>query len=95
MTQALKKIFWGVFTAGATLSIGFLSFAGMFALSSSLILCCAAFTLAVAYEGQVNGEGIAQAFERMFDSNYLNLGIVRCFLNDKENVEHNAFLKNI
>lgn len=78
-----RKVLWGALTTGATLALGFLSFSGMFILSSSLFWCGGAFILAAAYEGQVNGEGIAGALRRMFDKNYLKLGIARRFLDEQ------------
>lgn len=78
-----RKVLWGALTTGATLALGFLSFSGMFVLTSSLFWCGGAFILAAAYEGQVNGEGIAGALRRMFDKNHLKLGIARRFLEEQ------------
>ncbi len=77
---ALRKFFTIVFAGGATLALGFLSFAGMFMLSSSLILCSGAFILASAYEGQVNSEGVGRALRRLFTEGFLKKGIARQYL---------------
>lgn len=78
--KTARKTLTVIFTIGATMAIGFLSFAGMFVLSSSLIWCGTAFVLAAAYEGQVNAEGISSALRRMFDKNYLKRGILNQYL---------------
>lgn len=85
-----------LFTTGATIAVGFLSFAGMFVLTSSLIWCGAAFVLAAAYEGQVNAEGISSAFRRMFDKNHLKRGILHRYFEEQleEEDETNIFLND-
>jgi hypothetical protein len=65
----------GLFSGGATVSAGFLSFAGMFIISPGLSLCLTALVLAIAYEGQVYHEGISKALRRLFDYNYLKKGL--------------------
>jgi hypothetical protein len=72
-----RKVAAGVFTAGATLSMGFLSFAGMFVISPALGLCLSALVLAVAYEGQIYNEGISKALIRIFDENYLRKALAK------------------
>lgn len=97
MTQAIKKSLWFLFAIGATLSAAFLSFTGMLAIFPTLFWGAGiVFVLAAAYESQVNGEGIWQAFDR-FNPNYLSLGLVRRYLSSKvktlgKNVGNNLFL---
>ncbi len=81
--EIAQKSLTFMFAAGSTLAIGFLSFAGMFVLTSSIPWCIAAFVLAAAYEGQVNVEGIYSALRRMFDQNFLKQHILRQFLEDQ------------
>jgi hypothetical protein len=93
---AAQKFFTILLAGGATLAIGFLSFAGMFLLSSSVVLCAGAFVLAAAYEGQVNSEGVSTALRRIFNKNYLKLGLIRKYLDDlleQENLD-NEFLED-
>jgi hypothetical protein len=98
--MAKKDIFrqglGGFLTAAATFSIGVLSFAGMFVLSSSFALCGLAFVLAAAYESQVNGEGIDKALKRILDPHYLSLALVQNYLKEqlKTHTNENIFLAN-
>src|SRR5690242_16221354 len=91
----LRKSLGWLLAAGATISVGFLSFAGMFLLFPSLALCSIAFILAAAYEGQVNNESISMALRRMFGKDYLKKNIIRRHL--KELIEpkelDNIFLR--
>lgn len=76
----------------AMLSIGFLSFAGMFVLSPSLFLCGGAFILAAAFEGEVYTESINKALSRLFDKNYLRIRVLREFLKKQKKDNDNIFL---
>ncbi len=81
-TNPLRQSLWFALTAGSTLSIGFLSFVGMYAIVPSIVLCGAAFVFAGAWEARVNGEGTNRAFNRMFDPDHLKLGIVERYLDE-------------
>ena len=81
--KGLRKTLGGLFAGGATISMGFLSFAGMFLISPGLGLCLSALVLAIAYEGQVYNEGISIALRRIFDANYLKKAIARRYINDE------------
>ncbi|MES2218840.1 MAG: hypothetical protein V4501_10575 [Pseudomonadota bacterium] len=70
-----RQVFSGVFTGGATVAAGFLSFAGMFIIAPGLGFCLTALVLAVAYEGQIFNEAISKALRRMFDQDFLKKGI--------------------
>ncbi len=79
---SIRKFLLLILTIAATLSVGFLSFVGMYAIFPQLLLCGAAFGLAAAFEGQVNKEGIGAALKRMFDPDRLKVRIVRHYLDD-------------
>lgn len=82
--MTLQKLFRrslnALLSAGATLCIGFLSSAGMFVISQSMLLGVLVFILAIAYEGQVNSEGISGALKRMLGQDYLKRGVARRYL---------------
>jgi hypothetical protein len=81
--KGLRKTLGGLFAGGATISMGFLSFAGMFLISPALGLCLSALVLAIAYEGQVYNEGISIALRRIFDENFLKKAIARRYINEQ------------
>lgn len=94
--ELLRKSLVVLLTAGATLAVGFLSFAGMFVLSPSLVLCGVAFVLAAGYESQINEEGIGKALKRIFDPHYLALSLVQNYLKKQlknEMLRGNIFLE--
>ncbi len=93
---AVRKIFTLILAGGATLAIGFLSFAGMFLLSSSFILCTGAFILAAAYEGQVNSESISKGLQRLFDPHYLKYHLLIQYLDELAQQQNstNLFIAN-
>jgi hypothetical protein len=93
--KALQNIIGWILTASATLSIGFLAFAGMLIISPSLLLCGGAFILAAAYESQVNGVGISIALKRMFSKRYLRLGIAGKYLDDLLEDPTDELLQNV
>ena len=77
MKNSIRKGMGYLLAFGATLSIGLLAFAGMFALSPIPWLCGGAFIMAGVYEGHINHENIAQALVRLFDTQYLQLALIR------------------
>lgn len=85
-----RKLLAGILTAGATLSVGILAFAGTLLFTTSLPWCIAAFVLAAAYEVQINGEGISATLKRLFDSDYTAYQVM---VYEAENDE-NFFLKD-
>jgi hypothetical protein len=95
----VRKSLSAILATGATISIGFLSFVGMYAISPIIGLCIAALVLAAAYEGQVNNEVISMALRRIFDENYTKKKIVRAFIEEQieraleaKTLEDNIFL---
>lgn len=56
---------------GASLTLGFLSFGGMFALVPILPLAIAAFFLSTAYEGEINLKNIQGALNKLLKRNHL------------------------
>lgn len=71
----LKKIpyylYLLLFTVGASLILGFLSFSGMFAIWPILGLAFASFGLSVIYEGEIYLQNIKGAFLKLFKDDYL------------------------
>ncbi len=68
--------------AGASLTMGLLSFSGILAIWSSLSLAFSAFILTVAYEGQVYLENIIQSFKKIFKFNHLERNLAKTCLRE-------------
>lgn len=62
---------------GATCSIGFLAFAGMFLVTPSLPLAIIAGLLASAFEAQIYEEGIKKSLKRFLDPDYPALAVIK------------------
>ncbi len=60
-------------TGGASLSLGFLSFSGMYALTPILPLAFAAFGLSVAYEAEIYLQNIKGAVAKLLKITYLDV----------------------
>lgn len=94
--DALKKIpyylFLIVFTAGASLILGFLSFAGMYATSLNVLSSAASLVLAVLYEGEIFWQNIKSMFQILWTPNYLELYFAQKFLMEQfpENTAENT-----
>lgn len=84
-----------IFAGGATLSVGFVSYTGMYFLTPwSIPLCIFAFIFAGGNEGQVNWEGTKGTLKRLSDSSHLELEIVGRYLDGLKNIsEENIFYK--
>lgn len=80
--KLLRKSLNISFTVGTTVSIGILSAIGIAGITSSLFISVMASVLAMVFEAQVNGEGIANTLKRMFTRDYLKLAIIENFLDD-------------
>lgn len=82
----LKKIPYKItlvlLTSGASLILGFLSFGGMLAISPLLPLAFAAFTLSVAYEGEIYLQNIKGALSKLFKHNHMKQRMARAYLLD-------------
>lgn len=80
----LKKIPYALalilLTTGASLTLGFLSFGGMYALIPALSLAFAAFILSVAYEGEIYLQNIKGALGKLLKRNYLHDHLGKEFL---------------
>lgn len=91
-----KKAITGVLATGAAVTLGFLSFTGMYALVPLWPLALASFGLAVVYEGQIYRDNISAALEKLRIKHYLENLIARRVLNklikDKQNIANSAFL---
>jgi hypothetical protein len=66
----LKKIIRITLTLGASLIIGLLSFGGLYAIFPSIGLAFAAFSLSVAYEGEIYYRNIEGALNKLFEPNH-------------------------
>ncbi len=86
-----------IFAGGATLSVGFVSFTGMYFLTPwSIPSCVIAFIFAGGNEGQVNWEGTKNTSKRLLDSKHLDLEIIERYLyglKDTASSENNIFYK--
>lgn len=95
--KIIRKTLSSVLAAGATVAMGFLSFAGVYLLAPSLILGVTALVMAAAYEGQVYNESISLALRRIFDLNYTKKALASDFITDKisELTKQNLPLDNL
>ncbi|MFA5958953.1 MAG: hypothetical protein WC785_00370 [Tatlockia sp.] len=82
----LKKIpyylYLLLFTAGASLIIGFLSFVGMYTLFPIVLLATAAFILSVGYEGEIYLQNLKGAYEKLVKPDYIKRYLAKEFLRD-------------
>src|SRR5438045_478182 len=100
--KTTRNILTGVLNTGATLSIGFLAFAGVFVMTSSWLWCSAVFVLAAAYESQINGEGIGMGLRRALDPNDTRLQVLTAAAENDPNfplrqdyVAHKAYIARL
>ncbi len=80
LTKIPYKLTHVLLTAGASLILGFLSFSGMLAISPILPLAFAAFTLSVAYEGEIYSQNIKGALNKLFKHNHMKLRLASAYL---------------
>lgn len=60
----------GLLTAGASLTLGLLSFGGLYAIYPSVALGLASFALATVYEGEIYNSNIKEALKKLLTPNY-------------------------
>ncbi len=82
-----------ILTFGASLTIGLLSFSGMFVIWPIIPLAIAAFLLAVAYEGEIFWQNIKGAFKTLFSRQALRRQLLREFL--YKNIAKNTDLQTL
>ena len=75
-----RQLLLYLLTAGASLTIGLLSFGGMLALSPILPLALGSFVLAVAYEGEIYLQNIKGALNKLFKKSALERQISNQYL---------------
>lgn len=96
--KKFRNIFLFLLTIGASLTLGLLSFSGMFVLWPIIPLAIASFILAVAYEGEIFWQNIKGAFKTLFSRQALKIQLLREFLHDninsKEDKELPVLLKD-
>ena len=73
---------------GAGLTLGFLSFSGMYALAPLLPLAFTALGLSVAYEGEIYLQNIKGAWRKLFKPNYVKQQLANDYL--LQALENNA-----
>jgi hypothetical protein len=81
--KILRKVLTILFANGSTISLGLLTVVGAMAFSASLWICIPSFLLAVAFEGQMNNEGVNNALRRILDANFTRRQILRQYLEEK------------
>lgn len=67
-------------TLGASLTLGLLSFAGMYAIAPILILALLVFVLAVAYDSEIFSRNIHHALDKISKTDYLKRRLTNSFL---------------
>ena len=67
-------------SAGASLTLGLLSFGGMFALWPALIPAASGFALSVVYEFEIYSQNLTRAFEKLFSTNYFEKQLPKYYL---------------
>lgn len=80
--KKFRNIFLFLLTIGASLTLGLLSFSGMFVLWPIIPLAIASFILAVAYEGEIFWQNIKGAIKTLFSRDALKIQLLREFLHD-------------
>ena len=78
--KILRYLAWGSLVLGASITLGLLSFGGMFALVPILPLALVAFALSVAYEGEIYLQNVKKAWAKLFDDNYLQQQMANTYL---------------
>jgi hypothetical protein len=78
----LRNALLFILTFGASLTLGLLSFSGMFVIWPIIPLAIAAFLLAIAYEGEIFWQNIKGAFKTLFSRQALRRQLFREFLHD-------------
>lgn len=71
LQKILRYLAWGSLVLGASITLGLLSFGGMFVLVPILPLALASFALSVAYEGEIYLQNVKKAWAKLFQDNYL------------------------
>ena len=69
--------------AGASLTIGLLSFGGILALVSNIPLALGGFVLSTAYEGEIYLQNIKRALKKLFKRNHLERQVAKDYLLDQ------------
>ena len=80
LKKILRYFALSLLTIGASLILGFLSFGGMFALWPVLPFAFAAFGLSVAYEGEIYGQNLKSAWNKLFKRNHLKHQLANDYL---------------
>ncbi|HBI22533.1 MAG TPA: hypothetical protein DDY37_08175 [Legionella sp.] len=83
MKKILHYIAPRFLAAGASLTMGLLSFGGTLALVSSLPLAIAGFVLSTVYEGEIYLQNIKRALKKLFKLNHLERQVARDYLLDQ------------
>lgn len=83
--KKIRNVLLFLLTIGASLTLGLLSFSGMFVLWPLIPLAIAAFNLAVAYEGEIFWQNIKGAFKTLSGRHALRRQLLREFLHDHIN----------
>lgn len=68
--KSAKKALQAFFTIGASTTLGFLSFSGMYAIAPILALGIAAFGLSILYEGEIYHANIKKALKKLWQPSY-------------------------
>lgn len=66
--------------AGASLTMGLLSFSGVLAICSSVAIACMGLVMSVVYEGQIYLDNIVGSFKKLFKSNQLERQLAKACL---------------
>ena len=69
-----------ILTLGASITLGFLSFTGMFAIWPIIPLALAAFILAVAYDSEIFSRNISHSLDKLTKKDYLKRRLAKDFL---------------
>ena len=80
LKKLLRYLAWGSLVLGASLTLGLLSFGGFFTLLPILPLALAAFGLSAAYEGEIYLQNIKNAWNKLFQDNYLQQQMANAYL---------------
>lgn len=81
-----KKSISVLLATGAGITLGLLSFGGMFVFVPSIAIAALSGGLAFFYEGQIYGSNILDAIDKVWKSDYLRLDIAGRFLKKERNI---------